>query len=158
MTVFRINAAALLLVAVASLVFGPTSDCMAQSPKDHFRQLDDVWPTPNDLRRPSGAPGEAYWQQQVDYDIQVKIDERSQTLTGTELITYHNNSPDTLDTLWLQLDQNRYANDSDDWLTTPAPAMEKLSYDELRSILYREQFDGAHKITAVKDANHKPLQ
>ena len=158
MTVFRMSSKPLLFIAVAAIVSDPMSDCMAQPPKDHFRQLDDVWPTPNDIRRPSGAPGEAYWQQQVDYDIQVKIDERSQTLTGTELITYQNNSPDTLDTLWLQLDQNRYANDSDDWLTTPAPAMEKLSYDELRSILYREQFDGGHKITAVKDANGKPLQ
>ncbi len=131
---------------------------IAQSPRDNFRQLDDVWPTPNEIRRPSGAPGDAYWQQKADYDIQVRIDEKSQQLTGSETITYHNNSPDELDSLWLQLDQNRYASDSADWLTAPAPEMSKLSYIELQSILYRENFDGGHRILAVRDAAGKPLQ
>lgn len=130
----------------------------AQPPKDHFRQLDDVWPTPDNIRRPSGAPGDDYWQQKVDYDIAVEINDQNQTLTGSEKITYLNNSPDVLEHLWLQLDQNRYENGSEEWLTKPAPNIEKMTHKDLRSLLYRERFDGGHKITAVKDVNGANLK
>ena len=63
---------------------------------DKFRQLDEVWPTPNSFRTASGAPGPDYWQQQVDYIIDVSLDEETHRVTGSETITYHNNSPDTL--------------------------------------------------------------
>jgi len=126
-------------------------------PKDHFRQLDHEWPTPNDLRRPSGAPGNAYWQQQVDYVIDIRLDDRKQTLTGSERITYHNNSPDPLTYLWVQLDQQRYEQDSHEWLTSTAPDMTKMSFKGLGGILYREAFEGGHTITAVKDAQGQPL-
>ena len=131
---------------------------IAQPPKDHFRQLDDVWPTPDNIRRPSGAPGDEYWQQKVDYDIDVEINDQTQTLTGSEKITYHNNSPDTLEYLWLQLDQNRYESGSDEWLTSPAPDMGKMTHKDLRSLLYREQFDGGHRITSVQDVNGANLK
>lgn len=124
---------------------------------DHFRQLDDVWPTPNDIRRPSGAPGKDYWQQKVDYVIDVAIDDERQILTGSETITYHNNSPDELPVLWIQLDQNRYELDSDDWLSTTSPDLKQLSYDGLRTILYRQQFDSGFKITKVVNEKGKPL-
>lgn len=130
----------------------------AQSRTDHFHRLDEIWPTPNDIRRPSGAPGKDYWQQQVDYDIRVEVDDERQILTGSETITYHNNSPDELAYLWVQLDQNRYELDSDDWLTTTAPDMARLSYNGLRSILYREQFPGGHQITGVRDARGKKME
>lgn len=130
----------------------------AQPPRDHFRQLDDVWPTPDNVRRPSGAPGSEYWQQKVDYVIKAEVDDQRQLLTGKEKITYLNNSPDTLEYLWLQLDQNRYERQSDEWLTKPAPNLDELSYKGLRSLLYREQFDGGHKITAVKGADGANLK
>ena len=126
--------------------------------RDHFRQLDDLWPTPNDIRRPSGAPGKNYWQQRVDYDIDVEIDDERQILTGSEKITYHNHSPDELRVLWIQLDQNRYEPASADWLTTPAPDLKRLSYNGLRAILYREQFDGGFKISGVYDPNGNKLK
>ena len=87
---------------------------------DHFRQLDDVWPTPNDIRRPSGAPGKDYWQQKVDYDIRVEIDDERQILTGSETITYHNNSPDSLKYLWLQLDNNNMMPNADSVMAATA--------------------------------------
>lgn len=130
----------------------------AEPRTDHFRQLDDVWPTANDIRRPSGSPGKSYWQQQVDYDIEVEIDDQRQVVTGSETITYHNNSPDELDVLWLQLDQNRYALNSDDWLSKTTPNMKGLSYNELRTILYRRQFDGGFKITSVRDQRDQEMQ
>ncbi|MHA6288608.1 M1 family metallopeptidase [Maricaulis sp. CAU 1757] len=81
--------------------------------RDAFRQLEDEdWPTPNRVRRATGAPGPDYWQQQVDYDIDVRLDEGDRRLTGTETVTYTNNAPDELDYLWFLLDQNRFRPDS----------------------------------------------
>ena len=76
--------------------------------EDKFRQLDEVLPTPNDYRNAAGEPGKEYWQQQVDYTIKVKLDESRRRLSGSEKITYHNNSPYRLKYLWLQLEQDRF--------------------------------------------------
>ena len=80
--------------------------------QDKFRQLDEVLPTANVYRNAAGAPGHEYWQQEVDYTIDAVLDEESQRLSATEMITYQNNSPDTLTYLWFQLDQNRFRSDS----------------------------------------------
>ncbi|WP_417479491.1 M1 family metallopeptidase [Maricaulis maris] len=81
--------------------------------QDAFRQLEDEdWPSPNRERRATGAPGPDYWQQQVDYDIDIRLDEEARHLYGTETVTYTNNAPDTLDFLWFLLDQNRFRPDS----------------------------------------------
>lgn len=74
--------------------------------EDKFRQLEEILPTANDYRAASGAPGHRYWQQKVDYDIAVELDDAKQRIIGRETITYLNNSPDTLSYLWLQLDAN----------------------------------------------------
>jgi len=66
----------------------------------------------NDYRSANGAPGPAYWQNRANYDIHARIDVSAKTLTATETITYINSSPDTLTSLWLQLDQNIYRPDS----------------------------------------------
>jgi len=71
-----------------------------------FEQLGTILPSPNDYRTASGAPGSKYWQQRVDYDIKCDLDEQDLKLTGTETITYYNNSPDVLPYLWFQLDEN----------------------------------------------------
>lgn len=74
-----------------------------------FEQLGTIMPTPNEYRTASGAPGPKYWQQRVDYDIKCELDEPKLKLTGSETITYHNNSPDILTYLWLQLDENQHS-------------------------------------------------
>jgi len=61
-----------------------------------FRQLYDVLPTPNTVRTASGAPGHAYWQQQVDYVMDIRLNDGTQRIDGKETITYINNSPDEL--------------------------------------------------------------
>ncbi len=63
-------------------------------------------------RSASGAPGARYWQNRADYDIAARLDVASKRLTARETITYTNRSPDTLDVLWLQLDQNTYRRDA----------------------------------------------
>src|SRR6188768_4073218 len=74
--------------------------------KGKFEQLDNTLPTPNEYRTGSGAPGPKYWQQKADYVINVELNDDNQSITGSETITYTNNSPDVLKYLWLQLDQN----------------------------------------------------
>ncbi|MDE3124860.1 MAG: M1 family metallopeptidase [Bacteroidota bacterium] len=75
-----------------------------------FEQLGTILPTPNEYRTASGAPGPKYWQQRCDYDIQCTLDEKKLLLTGTENISYYNNSPDILTYLWIQLDENEHNN------------------------------------------------
>lgn len=71
-----------------------------------FEQLGTILPTPNVYRTASGAPGHAYWQQRADYEISAYLDEEKRNLKGSQTVTYYNNSPDNLDYLWLQLDEN----------------------------------------------------
>ncbi|HEV8454531.1 MAG TPA: hypothetical protein VGQ24_06550, partial [Gemmatimonadales bacterium] len=65
-------------------------------------------PPPSDTRRADGAPGQAYWQQRVDYTIRATLDTAAKRLSGTETIRYTNHSPDTLRFVWMQLDQNLF--------------------------------------------------
>ena len=88
---------------------------------DRFRQLDEILPTPSRVRTAGGAPGSEYWQQQADYDIDVRLDPERHRLIGSERITYRNNSPEALEYLWVQLDENRFREDSWGRLREPAP-------------------------------------
>ena len=74
---------------------------------NRFEQLGTILPTPNNYRTASGAPGHEYWQQRADYDISAYLDEDKLNLKGSETITYYNNSPDELEYLWIQLDENQ---------------------------------------------------
>ncbi|MDP4264201.1 MAG: M1 family metallopeptidase [Bacteroidota bacterium] len=74
-----------------------------------FEQLGSILPTPNEYRTASGAPGPKYWQQRCDYDIKCELDEKNLKLNGDEMVTYFNNSPNTLTYLWLQLDENQHS-------------------------------------------------
>jgi hypothetical protein len=146
-----------------------TATAFAAEPfDDKFRQLDELLPTANQYRTASGAPGHAYWQQRADYTIRASLDEANRSITGSGQITYHNNSPDTLHYLWLQLDQNIYKADSDARMTMTAPSREAwgrargeedgMKFEGLRGILAGREFDGGFKIAAVKGAGGAPLQ
>jgi hypothetical protein len=99
-------------VGLAALCLSATA-IAAEPFDDKFRQLDELLPSANQYRTASGAPGHAYWQQRADYTLRVALDEAKRAITGSGQVTYHNNSPDTLHYLWLQLDQNIYQPDSD---------------------------------------------
>lgn len=124
---------------------------------DRFRQLDELFPTPNEQRTASGAPGAKYWQQRADYKIDVQLDDANQRITASETITYYNNSPDTLNYLWLQLDQNIFANTSDTVLTQTAPNFEKIPFSTIENLLFRREFEGGYHISAVRDARGASL-
>ena len=124
---------------------------------DYFRQLEEVLPTPNDYRTASGAPGHEYWQQRADYVIDVELDEEEKTLTGTARITYTNNSPDALSYLWLNLDQNRFAADSDYVTSLTTSADDRFPYANLRALQRHQTDDLGHKIESVEDARGRDL-
>lgn len=123
---------------------------------DKFRQLEEVLPTPNEYRNAAGAPGHAYWQQKVDYDIKVSLDEKKSSLTGSEIITYTNNSPDTLKYLWLQLDQNRFdPNSNDNRHQTASSIGSTMSYGAMEKLMEARTFPGGYTIDDVSDAASK---
>jgi len=148
------------LLVVTLLLTPAVSAQIKQSKQDHedkFRQLDESLATPNGQRIASGKPGPKYWQQQTDYSIKAELDDDTQTLTGAETITYHNNSPHALDYMWIRLDQNRFAKHSDDHLTQPTNSTTRMSFSALRHEKYRQDFDGGFKISAVTDGGGKAL-
>ena len=93
------------VAAPASAQVWLNADTTKKINQSNFRALED-WPAGGEVRRGSGAPGAKYWQQQVDYVIKVALDSTTHRLSGSERVTYHNNSPDKLSYLWFQLDQN----------------------------------------------------
>ena len=70
-------------------------------------------------RTASGKPGVGYWQNAADYQIEATLDDQAHTITGKVTMTYTNNSPETLDFIWMQLEQNRFTEESRGTLTTP---------------------------------------
>ncbi|MCV6604302.1 MAG: M1 family metallopeptidase [Porticoccaceae bacterium] len=122
-----------------------------------FEQLDTLLPTPTSTRTASGAPGPGYWQQRADYNIDVKLDEKTHRITGSAEIHYHNNSPHSISYLWLQLDQNALKPDSDRNRTRTAPSFEQLPFKSMAGLLARSRFDSDFTITGVRDDNGKKL-
>ncbi|HEX5052458.1 MAG TPA: M1 family metallopeptidase [Planctomycetota bacterium] len=121
----RFLAAVLLTVSPATLL-AQRRDDFARAPELRrdvtiFSPLD--LPTPTRLRSASGAPGPDYWQQRADYRIAVALDPATRTVTGKEHVTYHNNSPDALDYLWVHLEQNVLKKDSIGSLTDGGAAV-----------------------------------
>ena len=122
-----------------------------------FKQLKEKFATPNTFHTASGAPGKDYFQQKVDYKMNIILDDKNQKLYGEETITYQNNSSDNLEYLWVQLDQNIRAADS----KTPdikvgGPGVMYKPKKFVQSFLGKP-FDGGFKIEYVKDKNNNDL-
>ena len=155
-----IAATALLTIGSQAFAKGPpgsASDAVAK-----FRQLGTELPSPNLYRGASGAPGPAYWQQRADYIIDLALDEDKKLIVASETITYTNNSPDTLNYLWVQLDQNRFKDGSIARMSETssqagsrrdrAGSGDSLSYNAMRRIHALADTDYGHKILSVTDA------
>lgn len=122
---------------------------------DKFQQLGVLLPTPNSFRTASGAPGYKYWQQKADYNIKVTLDNTKHTISGEEVITYHNNSPDPLNYIWLQLDQNMRAKNSLRNQTQTGKIEENMDASTLRYLNF--DFDGGFKILEVSGIEGEKL-
>ncbi len=122
-----------------------------------FEQLGQTLPTPNEYRTGSGAPGPKYWQQKADYVISVELNDANQTVTGSETITYTNNSPETLKYLWLQLDQNNQSKGNNTAKVKTNTLVDSSSTRTIGGSLNLYDFDGGFKIKSIKDASGKAL-
>ncbi len=117
---------------------------------NRFEQLSYLLPTPNEYRTASGAPGSKYWQQRADYDITCTLDEPNLKLTGSETITYYNNSPDVLQYLWLQLDENIHDPNSDNNRNVRSAMKPLMNHNEIMDLEdWRKMEDYGVKITRV---------
>ena len=122
-----------------------------------FRQLYQEFSTPNSYRSASGAPGPNYYQQQADYKMDITLDDKNAKIYGEETITYTNNSPDVLEFLWVQLDQNVRTKDTKSALRNGGGVPLAAPTSSFVSSYMKESFDGGFNIEFVKDANGRPL-
>ncbi len=127
----------------------------AQYNTNKFKQLKEELATPNVYRTASGAPGHEYWQQKANYKIAIQLDDAKQQIHGKETITYENKSPDVLNYLWLQMDQNMRAKQSDTYKTRTSKLSERVTFSQLKRM--NHEFDGGFKLEEVKDANGNDL-
>ncbi|MEM7514311.1 MAG: M1 family peptidase, partial [Bacteroidota bacterium] len=123
---------------------------------EKFEQLEYELRDPNQYRTASGAPGPDYWQNTADYVIEVTLDDKNRKITGAETITYTNNSPDPLTYLWLQLDQNVRAKESDSYKINTQEIGNYINPLVLNEII-GEGFDGGFNIASVKDTAGQDL-
>ena len=122
--------------------------------EDKFRQLDEVFPSPNLSRPATGEPGPMYWQQRADYKIKIKLNEDTRSVEGSETITYTNNSPLTLKYIWLQLDQNIFAKESINNLTRPwGGGDSSVDFSTLRRQNFMDKFEGGFQELSIKINN-----
>ncbi|MBO6763233.1 MAG: M1 family peptidase, partial [Roseivirga sp.] len=126
-----------------------------------FEQMGNMLPTPNQYRTGSGEPGPSYWQQKADYKIKLELDDENQKITGSEVVTYYNNSPSALRYLWVQLDQNVRQKDNLSSLTSGTRGIPdnvtSLRTTQAQSALGDTGFDGGFKLMAVKDTKGNDL-
>src|SRR6187431_365841 len=93
-------------------------------------------------RSASGAPGYAYWQNRADYKLTAKLNEKTNEIIGTDIVTYTNNSNDGMSFVWMHLDQNLFKEDSRGNALIPLNGSRNGARGEI--------FDGGHKIKSVK--------
>ncbi len=147
---FNKNCSLFFTITIPAIFFG-------QNPNlnyNKFKQLKEEVATPNVYRTASGAPGHKYYQNEADYVMNIFLNDQNQKLTGSETIKYHNNSPDQLEYLWIQLDQNKRAQNSDSY---------KIQTGNIKSLDTRAiknmdpEFEGGFNITSVTNSDGSTL-
>ncbi len=123
-----------------------------------FKQLYEEFSTPNRYRTASGSPGKDYYQQKVDYTMNIILDDENSKIYGDENINYKNNSPDELSYLWIQLDQNIRGDYNMEDMKTSSGIPEMSSIDSFVEEFTSEKFVGGFNIEKVLDENGRPLR
>lgn len=107
----------------------------------------------NEFRASDGAPGAKYWQNRADYQLTARLDDQKNEITGSEILTYTNNSPQKLGFLWMQLDQNLFRQDSRG--TAIVPWVGNPPKQQSRNWGRGQVFDAGDKIRSVQLINAK---
>lgn len=147
--IFHFLLSALLLISMNSWAQNPNPN------QNKFRQLDSDLPTPNVYRTASGAPGHAYWQNTADYKMDIVLDDENQRVYGVEKINYTNKSPDHLEYLWIQLDQNVRSPESETYKIQQGNIKDGVSLYEYFNLFHT--FPGGFNIDYVNDKNGAPF-
>lgn len=121
-----------------------------------FKQLKEELATPNVYRTAAGAPGHEYYQQKADYEMDITLDDENQRIYGEATVTYTNNSPDPLEYLWVQLDQNVRALDSDTYKMSTGSMRDRMSFGQIQRM--HQEFDGGFKMEYVQDRRGNDLE
>jgi hypothetical protein len=153
----------LILCSMQLLICSPvfTQNIQNNGASNHgnkFEQLGTILPTPNEYRTASGAPGPKYWQQRADYDIKCELDEKNLKLTGSETVTYFNNSPNTLTYIWLQLDENEHSTVNNANYQSSNPGGKQVPTAALDQAAEKGDNGYGHKIAKLTDAMGKDLK
>jgi len=160
------NKLRLLSFAIVMLFVGGVqaqeSEAEEQQPKQEghennnkFRQLYQYFATPNQYRTGAGAPGEAYYQNQADYKMDIVLDDKNTRLDGEAEVTYYNNSPDELEYLWVQLDQNVRKKDAPALERNPIGMSPVATPERFVDQHMKENFDGGFNIVGLTHNGEK---
>ncbi|PHX62261.1 MAG: aminopeptidase [Flavobacteriales bacterium] len=147
------------LILITSLIFASLTAIaqeVKKEPQGHtdinkFSQMYAEMATPNMFRTASGAPGPAYYQQRADYKINLELDDKASKMYGSETVTYYNNAPESLDYLWVQLDQNIARRDSQTPLIDSQTMPQATSAENFTKTYMGKGFDGGFNLEYVKD-------
>ncbi|GAA5040345.1 aminopeptidase [Marivirga lumbricoides] len=145
------------LLIAGLMLFGFTTVAQQYQNQGKFEQLDYILRSPNVYRTASGAPGHMYWQQRADYKIDVTLDEVKNQIKGSETITYTNNSPDDLTYLWVQLDQNMRAKNSQSYTSDESTVPDRATEGTIDAMMGYPDYDGGHKIQKLVDSQGKAM-
>lgn len=138
---FRVILCLTLFLSIANLFAQETKPVSNYDYHDAFAPL---FYTKNgtETRSASGQPGAKYWQNRADYQLTASLDDKNSEITGSEILTYTNNSPDKISFLWMNVDQNLFKSDSRGNAVIPVTGSRNGAHGEI--------FDGGHKIKSVK--------
>ena len=141
----------IIFVSNASILF-------AQKWQGKFEPIDNMLTPPSTYRTASGAPGKEYWQQRADYTIKAILDEKNNVLSGEETITYYNNSPDNLDYLWIQLDQNVNKKENEDFGDLMGGVRDSITSRQMQYLTRAIDFPAGYTIKYAKDSNGNDIK
>lgn len=148
----------ILTVLLITLFLNSNLNAQTQPWQGKFEPIDHLIAPPNTYRTASGAPGKDYWQQRANYKIKATLDEKTNTLTGEETITYFNNSPDNLTYLWIQLEQNVNKKGNEDFGSINNKITDSMTTRNMQFLTRAINFPAGYSIKHVKDANNQNLK
>jgi hypothetical protein len=101
-----------------------------------------------EYRAADGEPGPKYWQNRADYQLAARLNDQTNEIIGSEILTYTNNSPQKLSYLWMNLEQNLFKLDSRGTAIVPLQGNPPVPVS--RNWGRGEAFDAGFKIKSVK--------
>ncbi|HEY5327888.1 MAG TPA: M1 family metallopeptidase, partial [Mucilaginibacter sp.] len=107
-------------------------------------------------RAADGEPGPKYWQNRADYQLAATLNDENNEITGSEILTYTNNSPQTLSYLWMNLEQNLFKLDSRG--TAIVPLVGSPPVPTSRNWGRGQDFDAGYKIKSIKQIGAKGVE